>query len=214
MDAEKSPDNEPIVVTAFTDRFLHAFRELLGIEGGYVNDKLDRGGATKYGISLRFLVEEGMLDEDLDGFADFDLDMDGDIDRHDIAQLTIGDARSLYKRSFWEAMDCDSFPPPIGEMLFDQGVNGGIGAARKLLQRALNAVLRNHRYRTMALDVDGRIGGVTRAVFTSMWLRHPDEIVEQFREAAKDRYMAIVRRNPSQARFLKGWLNRAEALGR
>jgi lysozyme family protein len=30
---------------------------------------------------------------------------------------------------------------PIGEMLFDQGVNGGLTAARKLLQRAINTGL-------------------------------------------------------------------------
>lgn len=213
MDAEKSSP-EPIVVTAFSPRFEHAFADLLGIEGGFVDDPVDRGGATKYGISLRFLKAEGQIDEDLDGYADFDLDMDGDIDGADIRKLTVGDAKSLYKRSFWEALDCESFPEPIGEMLFDQGVNGGNHAAKKLLQQAINAVLRAGRYRTMPLEEDGRIGGITRAVFSSMWKRHPDELVIEYREAVKDRYIAIVRRNPDQAKFLKGWLNRAEKLGR
>jgi len=213
MDAEKSPP-EPIVVTAFSERFEHAFADLLGIEGGFVDDPVDRGGATKYGISLRFLKAEGQIDEDLDGYADFDLDMDGDIDGADIRKLTIGDAKSLYKRSFWEALDCESFPEPIGEMLFDQGVNGGNHAAKKLLQQAINAVLRAGRYRTIALKVDGQIGERTRLVFNSMWERHPDLLVTDYREAVKDRYFAIVRRNPSQAKFLRGWLNRAEKLGR
>ena len=213
MDAEKTPA-EPIVVTAFSERFEHAFADLLGIEGGFVDDPVDRGGATKYGISLRFLKSEGQIDEDLDGYADFDLDMDGDIDGADIRRLTVGDAKSLYKRSFWEVLECESFPEPIGEMLFDQGVNGGNHAAKKLLQRAINAVLRAGRYRTIPLKVDGQIGERTRSAFDSMWARHPGQLVIEYREAVKDRYLAIVRRNPSQARFLKGWLNRAERLGR
>ena len=140
--------------------------------------------------------------------------MDGDIDGADIRRLTVGDAKSLYKRSFWEVLECESFPKPIGEMLFDQGVNGGNHAAKKLLQRAINAVLRAGRYRTIPLKVDGQIGERTRSAFDSMWARHPGQLVIEYREAVKDRYLAIVRRNPSQARFLKGWLNRAERLGR
>lgn len=213
MNAENSTP-EPIVVTAFSERFEQAFAELLGIEGGFVDDPVDRGGATKYGISLRFLKAEGAIDEDLDGYADFDLDMDGDIDGADIRKLTVGDAKSLYKRSFWQALECESFPRPIGEMLFDQGVNGGNHAAKKLLQQAINAVLRAGRYRTIPLKVDGQIGDLTRQSFQSMWERHPEQLVIEYREAVKDRYVAIVRRNPSQAKFLKGWLNRAERLGR
>ena len=213
MDAGKTP-TDPITVTAFSERFEHAFAELLGIEGGFVDDPVDRGGATKYGISLRFLKAEGAIDEDLDGYADFDLDMDGDIDGADIRKLTVGDAKSLYKRSFWQALECESFPRPIGEMLFDQGVNGGNHAAKKLLQQAINAVLRAGRYRTIPLKVDGQIGDLTRRSFQSMWERHPEQLVIEYREAVKDRYVAIVRRNPSQAKFLKGWLNRAERLGR
>lgn len=213
MDAEKSPP-EPIVVTAFSERFEHAFADLLGIEGGFVDDPVDRGGATKYGISLRFLKAEGQIDEDLDGYADFDLDMDGDIDGADVRRLSVGDAKSLYKRSFWEVLECESFPQPIGEMLFDQGVNGGNHAAKKLLQQAINAVLRAGQYRTIPLKVDGQIGDRTLSAFNSMWERHATQLVIEYREAVKDRYHAIVRRNPSQAKFLKGWLNRAERLGR
>ena len=58
MDAKKSPP-DPIIVIAFTARFEEAFEDLLGIEGGFVDDPVDRGGTTKYGISLRFLKSEG-----------------------------------------------------------------------------------------------------------------------------------------------------------
>lgn len=209
------PNENEITVPGWSERFDAAFNDLLGIEGGFVDDPVDRGGATKYGISLRFLKSAGDIDEDLDGYADFDLDFDGDIDGVDIRKLTIGDARFLYLEHFWNALDCESFPHPIGEMLFDQGVNGGNHAARKLLQQAINHVIRSHRYRTIGLQLDGAVGPLTRKYLADMIAKHGvGEIVEAYREMVKDRYMAIVRRNPSQARFLKGWLNRAEALGR
>lgn len=215
MNTPTSSHNAEIVVEGYSERYAEAFRKLLGIEGGFVDDPADRGGATKYGISLRFLKAAGDIDEDLDGYADFDLDFDGDIDGRDIRKLSLGDARYLYLKFFWEELECESFPEPIGEMLFDQGVNGGNHAARKLLQRAINYVIASHSYRTASLKIDGQIGPQTRSMLDSMIARHGvDEIVQEYRFVVKDRYKAIVRRNPSQARFLNGWLNRAEALGR
>ncbi|NCP19049.1 MAG: hypothetical protein GW855_07820 [Erythrobacter sp.] len=214
MADEELSGNTPIVVKAFTDRFMRAFAHLIGIEGGYVNDPVDRGGATKYGISLRFLVAEGKVDDDGDGFADFDLDMDGDIDGADIRKLTILDAKILYRTCFWDRLDCGSFEEPIGEMLFDQAVNGGLRAAAKLLQRALNEIAREARFRSTPLKVDGVIGEKTRQRLDSYVARFGvDRIIDAYREAVKDRYHAIVRANPSQARFLRGWLNRANRLG-
>ncbi|MBV1917595.1 MAG: hypothetical protein KUG65_05995 [Sphingomonadaceae bacterium] len=211
---EPTPVAEGIVVEGYSDRFAAAVRHVLAVEGGYSNDQADRGGATQFGISLRFLVSEGSFDEDQDGFADFDLDMDGDIDGEDIRQLTPGDAIYLYHRCFWLRAGAESFPAPIGEMMFDQAVNGGIAPSRKLLQRAINIVIREQRYRTIRLVADGVIGPRTRELFEAMHRRHPVELAEAYRSAAKDRYFAIVRRFPSQGKFLQGWLNRADRLGR
>lgn len=204
-----------IVVEGWSERYARAFEHLLGIEGGFVDDPVDRGGATKYGISLRFLKAAGDLDDDGDGFRDFDLDFDGDIDGLDVRKLTVGDARFLYLKHFWQELDCESWPAPIGEMLFDQGVNGGNHAARKLLQQALNICLARTGH--SILTVDGKLGARTRAGMDKV-LACPrlgmGALVEAFREAVRDRYRAIVRRRPSQKRFLRGWLARTELLGR
>ncbi len=215
MNTPTSSQNAEIVVEGYSERYAEAFRKLLGIEGGFVDDPADRGGATKYGISLRFLKAAGDIDEDLDGYADFDLDFDGDIDGRDIRKLSLGDARYLYLKFFWEELECESFPEPIGEMLFDQGVNGGNHAARKLLQQAINLCL--GRAGVSPIGVDGGVGKETRRGLQKV-LGHSllgiSAIVDAYRQVVKERYKEIVRRNPSQARFLNGWLNRAEALGR
>ena len=36
-----------------TVNFKIAFKEIIGVEGGYVNNPNDKGGETKYGISKR-----------------------------------------------------------------------------------------------------------------------------------------------------------------
>lgn len=209
-----------IVVNGYSRRFVAAVADVLKIEGGHANDRADRGGETNNGISLRFLASEGAFDEDGDGKADFDLDMDGDIDGADIRALTPGDATFLYHRCFWLRLKAETFPPPIGEMMFDQGINGGLSAARKLLQRALNSCLLaspGARKGVPLLKVDGAIGNATQNVLRQV-IEWPAlgtaSLVIAYREAAKERYRAIVRRYPDQKRNLNGWLARAERLGR
>ena len=207
-----------IVVLGYSRRFVAAVKQLLKIEGGFVNDPIDRGGATKYGISLRYLVTAGKLDDDCDGWADFDLDMDGDIDAADVRQLTVHQAVYLYHRDFWQTLRCEEFAAPLGEALFDQAVNGGATAAKKLLQRAINLCYRKFPPNGAALlNDDGVLGDFTMANYKAV-LQLPalgmPALISAYRDVAADRYREIVRRNPSQKRFLKGWLNRAHDLGR
>jgi hypothetical protein len=92
MSGTPQPTPDDILVQGYTTRYAAAAKKLLLIEGGFVDDPTDRGGTTKYGISLRFLAAAGAFDSDGDGIADFDLDMDGDIDGADVRKLTRGDA--------------------------------------------------------------------------------------------------------------------------
>lgn len=205
-----------IIVPAFSPRFAAAFRHVDAIEGGFVNDPRDRGGATNRGVTLRFLVAEGQIDMDGDGVADFDLDMDGDIDIKDLRTLSTADARMLFQRCFWNRLNCEGFPRPLGEAMFDQAVNGGLAAARKLLQRAINEASLCLAPHPAPLKVDGAIGAATRGML-DLVLSTPGcgmpLLMDEYRQAAADRYRAIVAHDPSQQRFLKGWLRRANELG-
>ena len=96
-----------------------AFEQLIGNEGGYVNDPRDPGGETKYGISKRSYPGE------------------------DIKNLTLDRAKELYKRDFWGPAGCDAWPDPLKFQVFDIAVNtsqpGNCKQAVKFVQRSVGA---------------------------------------------------------------------------
>jgi lysozyme family protein len=187
-------------------RWAQLFARLIRIEGGYVNDKFDRGGATKYGISLRFMAIEGLLDLDKDGYADFDINRDGRLDALDIALLNPRNAEAIYLRVFFIETGFWSLPRPFDAALFDFGVNAGASSAVKILQRALN------QFGPPVLKVDGQLGPQTRRLLD---LRQKEgAVLAKVRAAAAGHYRSIITNDPSQKRFEKGWLKRAEELGR
>lgn len=93
--------------------FEQAFDKLIAHEGGYVQDPRDPGGETKFGISKRSYPNV------------------------DIANLTLGQAKDIYKKDFWDRAQCDILPPSVAFQLFDTAVNSGIGQAIRFLQRAV-----------------------------------------------------------------------------
>lgn len=180
---------------------------ILLIEGGHADDRHDRGGETKYGISLRFLKAIGEIDADRDGFADLDLNLDTVLDGQDIRAMTPEIAKAIYAKHFWLAPGFWSLPRPYDLALFDQGVNGGATAAIKLLQRALNT------FGKPALTVDGVLGAKTRARLDEA-LHYDFPVLAAYRKAAEARYRAIGEADPDQARYVPGWVRRARELGR
>jgi len=74
-------------------------------EGGYVNDKTDRGGETNYGISKRAYPNL------------------------DIRSLTPELAGTIYKNDYWTPAGCDLLPPDMALIVFDTAVNCGVSRA-------------------------------------------------------------------------------------
>ncbi len=177
-------------------------------EGGFVDNKHDPGGATNYGISLRYLQARGDLDGD--GFADGDIDRDGDVDADDIVAMDEADAAQFYKTGFW-------YPGKYGLIndqelstkAFDLGVNMGIKQGAKCVQRALMAAHRD------VVD-DGAIGPVTIGAINDV---DPSILLAATRSEAAGFYRALILRNsalrkrmvdvPDFSVFKKGWLRRA-----
>lgn len=93
--------------------FNSAFDLLMDIEGGYVCDKDDSGGETKYGISKKSYPNE------------------------DICNLTLERAKEIYKRDYWDKCKCDQLPDCLSVAVFDFAVNSGVKTSIKRLQVAL-----------------------------------------------------------------------------
>lgn len=89
---------------------------VIGEEGGIVNDPRDPGGLTKWGISARSYPE---------------------VTRDD---FSIDDAKTIYKRDYYDACQCGDMPPAIALLVFNAAVNQGPKVAITLLQRSLLTV--------------------------------------------------------------------------
>jgi len=132
--------------------FDKAVEWILKWEGGdkITNDPNDRGKLTKYGISQKSYP------------------------KYDIKKLTLPEAKTIYKRDYWDKIDGDKIDPKRAMALFNAAVNQGVGRAS------------------------------IYAATTQSW---QDVIV-----ACEDKYRRIVVANPTQKKFLKGWLNRLDDL--
>ena len=166
-------------------------------EGGYVNDPDDPGGATNYGVSLRWLKSLG-LDQG-------DIDHDGDIDANDIRALSAEQAAALFREKFWDAYHLDDFPQALATIYYDAIVNTGASQATKFMQRGYNST-----FPSAALSVDGILGPLTRNALQSM-----GKNVFLLRACIDERdafYRNLAASKPSMGKFLKGWLNRTHDL--
>lgn len=161
-------------------------------EGGYAEHANDPGGATKYGISLRFLKGQGLEVGDIDG--------DGDIDADDIKSLSPDDAAHIMRREFWDTLGLGDLGKPLcARVIYDTAVNMGPSYARKLLQKALG------------VPADGKWGPITRSVLRTCDDRKTAVSMCHIRRA---RYHELVKKNADLVVFLKGWLRRVDALER
>lgn len=166
----------------------HAFVEKW--EGGFCNDKNDPGGATKYGVSLRFLRQEG-----------YDIDGDGDIDIDDVRAVTKDDARRIFRKHFWlvDFQKLAETHPRMAWICYDTAVNMGPGYAKRLCQQAVGT------------KADGIWGPKTWAA-----IKVSSDVISAWSmiDLRKARYVELTEKNPSLKDFLKGWHNRVNDLAR
>ena len=185
------------------DLFSRAYDFTRGHEGGFVDHPTDPGGATNYGVSLRFLRDAGQIDRDSDGLMDGDLDGDGDIDVDDIRLLTPEVVRRVFKYHFWDRFDLAALPPAIAVKAFDLSVNTGPRPAFRALQRACRACRR-------PIADDGVIGEQTRAAVEYAHDDNPAALMAAYCAEIAGFYRGLVSARPDEFKpFLRGWLNRA-----
>lgn len=180
--------------------FDEAFKEVISgkAEGGFNDDPVDHGGATKYGISARFLksLPEDKLKEYGIKYTD-----DESL-RQIIFDMDIATANKIYKGEFWNGFLFEKLTYQIvTNYYFYIAINFGMAQATKLIQRALWAFYGNMQ---QVVD-DGVFGEKTLSALNNAG----SAILAPLRSEVAHCYRAIVDRNPSQEKFLKGWLRRA-----
>jgi lysozyme family protein len=126
-----------------SENFEEAIKDVMYNEGGYVNHKSDKGGATNYGISLRFLKSLGAVG---------DINKDGIVDKNDIKELKKEQAKEIYKVEWWKRHKYNRIKNiRIATKVLDMSINLGAFNAHCILQKSLN----NYGNK---LKVDGIIG--------------------------------------------------------
>jgi lysozyme family protein len=120
--------------------------EVLRGEDGFVEDPADPGGATNFGISLRYARSIG-------------LDFNGDCDTHrdDTLLVTADKASGLQRDDFWSGPGISRLPGEIQPVMVDWAVNSDPPRPIMAMQRVINRVRIG-----FTLDDDGVIGPKTR----------------------------------------------------
>jgi lysozyme family protein len=177
--------------------FNKAIITVLKHEGGFCNDPDDPGGATSYGISLRFLLKRGSLKLG-------DIDGDGDIDIDDIREMSLEDAKNIYYKEWWQKYRYGQIDhQELATKIFDFSVNMGSRQAHKLLQRALRAC-------GMPVKDDGILGARSRAAIRLVTESgRGDALLCALRSEAAGFYRLLAATKRKLAKFLNGWLSRA-----
>lgn len=162
------------------ENFDTAVETVLSHEGGYTRDQSDAGNwtggsygsgqlkGTKYGISAASYPEL------------------------DIQNLSLSDAKAIYKSDYWDVVSGDSLPSGVDYFVFDTAVNQGVHDAVLFLQQAAGA------------SPDGVMGPETRSAVRSV-----QSVKDLLSETAARRMYDYMQLSPDLIdRFGLGWSRR------
>lgn len=172
---------------AFRDRIIQFV--IVNHEGlKYTNRASDKGGPTKFGITLKALSK----------FRGHQCSAE------DVKNLTIGEATACYVADYWDGSNVEKLPQGLWHLYYDITVNSGEDDACKILQRALVDL-------GWKVTVDGRFGPATLAATDAACAAHGyKEVVHKMANRRKNFYRQIVKADPSQMPNFNGWLARAD----
>jgi lysozyme family protein len=153
----------------------------------FENNKLDTAGATKFGL-VTDDVKEAKLDQN----------KDGTIDWKDVRDLDEPAAYKVAKQLYWDKLSGDAITnQSIAEFIIDASYNMGRGLIVKYVQEILG------------LNIDGQFGPKTLQAVNGASQK---DLFDKLYAKRKDRYAGIIKANPSQKVFEKGWARRLDAI--
>jgi lysozyme family protein len=160
-------------------------------EGGYAQISGDPGGATAYGVSLRWLKAQGLL-EDLE-------QQDRTQDEIQVVKdMTVDQAKALYRSYWWNPYNYGAIDSQlVATKIFDTAVNLGAPRAHRIVQTCLGFT-QDQR--------DGILGVKSMAEINAAGSA---PLIVQIQNMQAAFYKQLVAANPARQKFLQGWLNRA-----
>jgi lysozyme family protein len=109
--------------------------------------------------------------------------------------LTKETVKPFYRQMYWDKVKGDNLPAGVDYAVFDFAVNVGVARAAKFLQRAVGAV------------DDGVVGSGTLGKVAAI---DPQKLLDNFADQKQRFYNGLATTNPTQQKFLKGWLARVD----
>lgn len=167
------------------------FERLADIEGGFVNDARDSGGATKYGITISTLSKYRKTQCTIE----------------DVQNLELDEAKNIYRDWYWNPHKLDNFENyPLAYLMFDQNVNRGLTPTARTLQTV------------MEIQADGIIGPKTISTMVTFLEtvanKEIRDVMLEFVNSCQDSYCRIVVKEPKNLAFIGGWINRTQELNK
>ena len=155
---------------------------ILRWEGGFVDDPLDRGGATNKGITIgtfrNFYGKDATVEQ--------------------LKNITDEQWLHIFKSGYWDKWKADEIEnQSIADIVVDWAWASGTVTSIKQVQKILGVA------------VDGIVGNDT---LTAINIAGQRSLFDKIRSMRIEFVENIVKRNPSQSRFLKGWKNRINSL--
>ncbi|WP_323803406.1 holin-associated N-acetylmuramidase [Sulfitobacter litoralis] len=173
-------------------------KSIVAREGGFVNDPVDPGGATKHGVTIHTMRRLGL-----------DLNRDGAVNVADVQALSQAQATEIFITHYFHKPKIAHLPEPLQPSVFDMYVNAG-GNAVKILQRLL---------RDMGFDVavDGALGPQTLSATGHAYAQAPAQFVDAYAVARRNYYFGLADQRPASRKYARtragtkgGWIKRAE----
>lgn len=155
------------------------------VEKGFVNDKDDNGGATNKGVTYATYISYCKMKGMKTPTED------------DLKKLPYSQWIDILRLMYWNVWKADDIVNQnVANTLVDWLWGSGIAAIR-IPQRLLG------------VPVDGIVGSITIKAVNDSDAR---QFFEKIKSERAEYYRQVVRHNPTQKKFLRGWLNRLNSL--
>lgn len=155
------PTRAPSAALSADARYARCEALVVTLEGGYVCNPKDPGGATNMGVTLAALTAWR-------GHA---------CTANDVRALGAAEVKAIYRAVYWRAVQGDALPAGVDLIIFDASVNCGRGRAVEFLQRGLGVA------------VDGTLGAGTLAALAAG--HDLPALVERIRAARASYYRSL-----------------------